>query len=143
MTGQRLLTAMAQADDRHTVPFILLAQTLVSLGLAALLWLFQDIETASAGLMGGMTAVIPNAFLAARLLGPSASKDAKALLRAAWVGEIGKLLLTVLLFAVIFLVIEPSSALAVFGGFIAAQSMVLGALLVGSGASRNFAKSKS
>ncbi len=87
--------------------------------------------------------MIPNAFLAARLLSPRASESAKALLRAAWLGEIGKLFLTILLFAAIFVLIKPSATLAVFGGFIAAQSMVWGALLLGGGVDRGLAKSKS
>ena len=54
--------------------------------------------------------------------------EAKALLRATWIGEIGKFLLTVLLFAVIFASVRPISALAVFGGFVAAQIVTIGVL---------------
>jgi ATP synthase protein I len=77
--------------------------------------------------LGGAAVVVPNAFLAARLLGASAS--ARALLRAAWIGEIGKLLLTVTAFIVIFAFVRPISAPAVFAGFIAVQLVVFGALL--------------
>jgi ATP synthase protein I len=55
------------------------------------------------------------------------------MLRAAWLGEIGKLALTALLFAVVFVSVRPLSAIAVFGGFIAAQLMVFGLPLIGSG----------
>jgi len=67
--------------------------------------------------------------LAARVLKPNRPMD--ALMRAAWIGEIGKLLLTVLAFGVIFGVVRPLSPPAVFAGFIAAQLVVFGALLVG------------
>ena len=80
-------------------------------------------------LLGVFVAVVPNAFLAARLLGSRA--DAKAILRAAWIGEIGKFALTVLLFGVIFASVRPSSALAVFGGFITAQLAAIGFLALG------------
>ena len=55
------------------------------------------------------------------------------MMRAAWLGEIGKVLLTVLAFGVIFGFVRPISPLAVFAGFIAAQLVVFGALLVGNG----------
>jgi len=77
-------------------------------------------------LLGVFVAVVPNAFLAARLLGSGA--DAKAMLRAAWIGEIGKFALTVLLFGVIFAMVRPASALAVFAGFITAQLTAIGIL---------------
>jgi ATP synthase protein I len=60
----------------------------------------------------------------------------------AWVGEIGKLLLTMLLFAAIFGAVRPLEPLAVFGGFIAAQMVIFGALLVG-GAQRTETITKS
>ena len=78
-------------------------------------------------LLGGVAAVVPNAFLAARLLQPSRDESAKAMMRSAWFGEIGKLLLTALLFGVIFGFVRPIQPLAVFAGFIAAQLVVFGA----------------
>ena len=57
-----------------------------------------------------------------------------ALLRSAWIGEFGKVVLTVLLFGVIFGALRPISPLAVFGGFIAAQFVVFLALLLPHGA---------
>jgi len=121
-------------DERHAVPKLLLAQIGVSVGLAALLWLGRDGTAAASALLGGMIAVIPNAFLAARLLSSARDANAGALLRAAWIGEIGKLLLTAVLFGVVFAFVRPLSALSVFGGFIAAQLVVFGALLGNRGA---------
>lgn len=120
--------------DRHVVVLTLLAQLLLSLVLAAIVWLWQGRIAAVSALLGGMVAVIPNGFLAARLLQPRA--DAKAMLRAAWIGEIGKLVLTAVLFGAIFGLMKSISALAVFGGFIAVQTVVLGSLLY-YGASRS------
>lgn len=134
---------MAHTDERHLVPLILLAQFTVSLGLAAVFGLLLGRGTAVALMAGGMAAVIPNTFLAARLLGPRAAAGAKALLRAAWLGEIGKLCLTILLFAAIFALLKPGFAPAVFGGYVAAQLMVVAVPLVVSGPVRNGAKSES
>ncbi|MBN1240785.1 MAG: ATP synthase subunit I [Gammaproteobacteria bacterium] len=118
-------------DDRRVVLLTLLAQTGVSLGLAGLLALLQGSVAAVSVLLGGLVAVIPNGFLAARLLKPRADDSARAIMRSAWIGEIGKLLLTALLFGVIFAVMRPIAAPAVFGGFIAAQLVIFGALLLG------------
>jgi ATP synthase protein I len=111
---------------------ILLAQVVASALTAGAFAVLQGKIAAVSALLGGAIAVIPNAFLAARLMSPGAGVSARAMLRAAWFGEIGKLLLTALLFAVVFASVRPLSALAVFGGFIAAQLMVFGVPLVGS-----------
>jgi ATP synthase protein I len=121
-------------DDRFFLPVTLLTQAGVSLGLAALLGFWQGKIVAVSALAGGMAVVIPNAFLAARLMAPRAGESAKALMRSAWIGEIGKLLLTVLLFGTIFALLRPISPPAVFGGFIAAQLVVFAALLFDKGA---------
>ena len=84
-------------------------------------------------LLGGVVAVLPNAFLAARLLTPGSAASAGAMLKAAWLGVIGKLLMTVVLFGVIFVAVNPLSVPAVFGGYIAAQLVILVAPLIGSG----------
>ncbi|HEY5622835.1 MAG TPA: ATP synthase subunit I [Gammaproteobacteria bacterium] len=92
----------------------------------ALLAIVQGRVAAISWLLGVAVAVIPSAFLAARLLGSQV--EARALLRAAKIGEIGKFLLTALLFAVIFATVRPLSAPAVFAGFIVAQIAVIGVL---------------
>jgi ATP synthase protein I len=127
-------------DDSRVVPLTLLGQAGVTLCLGAGLWLWQGQVAGASALLGGATAVIPNGFLAARLLQRRAG--ATALLRSAWIGEIGKWLLTAVLFAAIFGAVRPLVPLAVFGGFIAAQMVIFGALLLG-GARRNEAITKS
>jgi ATP synthase protein I len=129
-------------DVKHVVPVTLLAQTCVSLVAAAVLWAWMGAPAGMSALLGGVAVVIPNAFLAARLLRPSRDESMTAIMRSAWIGEIGKLLLTVLLFAAIFGAVRPSEPLAVFCGFIAAQMVVFGALLLG-GAPRTEAITKS
>jgi ATP synthase protein I len=123
-------------DVKHVVPLTLLVQACASLAAAAVCWAWQGEVAGVSALLGGAAAVVPNGFLAARLLAPSRDQTAKAMMRSAWFGEIGKLLLTVLAFGVIFGFVRPISPLAVFAGFIAAQLVVFGALLVGSGAAQ-------
>jgi ATP synthase protein I len=129
-------------DDKHVVPLTLLAQVCVSVVTAAVLWVWMGGVAAVSALLGGVAVVVPNGFLAARLLRPSRDESLTTIMSSAWVGEIGKLLLTMLLFAAIFGAVRPLEPLAVFGGFIAAQMVIFGALLVG-GAQRTETITKS
>jgi ATP synthase protein I len=117
-------------DVKHVVPLTLLVQVCVSFVAAVVFWAWMGGTAGKSALLGGVAVVIPNGFLAARLLRPG-DESAMAIMRSAWIGEIGKLLLTVLLFAAIFGAVQPLDPLAVFCGFIAAQMVVFGALLLG------------
>jgi ATP synthase protein I len=121
-------------DARHVIPLTLLAQVGVSVVAAAVCGIgFGSVAAASAAL-GGATAFVPNAFLAARLLTPPRDLSHRTMVRSAWIGEMGKLVLTVLLFGVIFGFVRPLAPLALFVTFIAAQMVPFGALLIGDGA---------
>jgi ATP synthase protein I len=130
-------------DVKHVVPLTLLLQVCVSVVLAAVLLVAVGPVAATSALLGGATAVVPNGFLAARLLTPSREETATAMMRSAWFGEIGKVLLTALLFGVIFGFVRPIVPLAVFAGFIAAQLVIFGALLFGGGVGAQEAMTKS
>jgi ATP synthase protein I len=130
-------------DVKHVVPVTLLVQACVSFVVAAVLWLWVGEVAGISALLGGAVAVVPNAFLAARLLAPSRDQSAGAMLRAAWLGEFGKVLLAALLFSVIFRFVRPIEPLAVFATFIAAQLVVHGALLLGGGGGAREAMTKS
>jgi ATP synthase protein I len=130
-------------DVKHVVPLTLLVQACVSFAVTAVAWVWVGDVAGMSALLGGMTAVVPNGFLAARVLQPSRDESAKAMMRSAWFGEIGKLLLTALSFGVIFGFVRPIEPLAVFASFIAAQLVVFGGLLVGNGAGAHQAMTKS
>ena len=120
-------------DDSRVVPLTLVGQTVVTVCLAAGTWIWQGQVAGVSALLGGATAVIPNGFLAARLLQWRAGSSAASLLGSVWIGAAGKLLLTAVLFAAIFGAVRPLTPLAVFCGFIAAQLVTFGALLLGGG----------
>ena len=130
-------------DVKHVVPVTLLVQLCVSFVVAAGLWAWMGEVAGISALLGGAAVVIPNGFLAARVLQPSRDESARAMMRSAWIGAIGKLLLTALLFGVIFGFVRPILPPAVFAGFIAAQLVVFGALLVGNGPGAHDAMTKS
>ena len=120
-----------EASDIQSVMLrVLVAQLGVGVVLAAVLWsLYGDVVGYSA-LLGGLVCVIPNAFLALRLAVPRKDPGAAALVRAAYVGELGKLALTVLFFTLVFTLVKPLSAAALFAGFIATQMVTLAGLLM-------------
>jgi ATP synthase protein I len=103
-------------------------QLLVGLGLAAIMWGLLGNVAGYSTLLGSLVCVVPNAFLGLRLVVPR--RDPGALKQAAWVGEIGKLALTVLLFTLVFTSVKPLNAAALFAGFIASQLTVFAGFLM-------------
>ena len=106
---------------------ILLAQLCVGGLVAGLLWLWRGETAALSWLLGSVICVVPNAFLAALLL--VRWTDARAVLRAAYWGEAGKLALTVVLFVLVFKHVRPLHAGLLFGGLIATQAVMWLALI--------------
>ena len=113
-----------------TIPRVLMWQFVVGAVLAAILWAVFGTVAGYSALLGSLTCVIPNGFLGLRLMAPR--RDPGALKKAAWIGESGKLALTVLLFALVFTQVKPLSAAALFAGFIASQLTVFSGLLMRS-----------
>ena len=112
---------------------VLLAQLGLSVVLAALFWGMNGTVSGYSALLGGLTCVIPNAFLALRLVVPRRDPGPGALVRAAYIGEIGKLALTVLMFTIVFTLVRPLAAGALFAGFIAAQLVTFSGFLMKDG----------
>ena len=109
---------------------VLVGQIGIGVVLAAVLWGLYGHVAGYSALLGSLTCVIPNAFLALRLVAPRRDPGAGALVRAAYIGELGKLGLTVLMFSIVFVLVRPLSPAALFAGFIAAQFMTLVGLLL-------------
>jgi ATP synthase protein I len=118
------------ASPMNPMLAILLAQLGLSVALAALFWGISGSVAGYSALLGGLTCVIPNTFLALRLVVPRRDPGAGALVRAAYIGELGKLALTVLMFGIVFTLIRPISAGALFAGFIAAQLVTFSGFLM-------------
>jgi len=112
---------------------VLVGQIGIGAVLAAALWGLYGHVAGYSALLGSLTCVIPNAFLALRLVVPRRDPGAGALIRAAYIGELGKLALTVLIFSIVFSMVRPLSAAALFAGFIAAQLMTVAGLLLRDG----------
>ena len=113
-----------------TIPRVLMWQFVVGVILAAGFWGIFGGVTGYSAMLGSLICVIPNAFLALRLMVPRRDPGAAALIRAAWIGEIGKLALTVLFFTLVFTLVRPLSAAALFAGFIASQLVAFSGFLM-------------
>ena len=109
---------------------VLAGQIGMGVALAVALWGIYGNVAGYSALLGSLTCVIPNAFLALRLAIPRQDPGARSLVRAAYVGELGKLALTVLIFSIVFTLVRPLAVAALFAGFIAAQLMTFAGLLM-------------
>lgn len=109
---------------------VLIAQTISGVVLAALFWSTMGRVAGYSAFIGSLICVVPSAFLALRLAVPRRDPGAGALMRAAYVGELGKLALTVLMFGVVFVAVRPLAAAPLFAGFIVAQLTTFSGLLM-------------
>jgi ATP synthase protein I len=120
-------------DIKSVMLKLLVVQAGVGVALAAVFWGVGGTVSGYSALLGGLITVLPNAFLALRLALPRRDPGAQALVRAAYLGELGKLALTVLFFSLVFTMVRPLSAAALFAGFIATQMVTLTGFLMQSG----------
>jgi ATP synthase protein I len=109
---------------------VLVGQLVVGAVLAVVLWGLAGRVAGYSALLGSLTCVIPNAFLATRIVFTRRDSGARALIRAAWTGELGKLALTVLMFSIVFVTVRPLAAGSLFAGFIAAQLVTFAGFLL-------------
>jgi ATP synthase protein I len=116
-----------------TILRVVIWQFFVGVVLAAVLLVVFGRVAGYSALLGSLTCVVPNAFLALRLMLPRRDPGAQALLRAAWIGEAGKLALTVLFFTLVFTQVRPLSAAALFAGFIVTQLVAFSGFLMRHG----------
>ena len=116
---------------------VLVAQIGIGAVLAVVFWGLRGPVAGYSALLGSLTCVIPNAFLALRLVVPRRDPGASALIRAAYIGELGKLALTVLMFSIVFALVRPLDAAPLFAGFIAAQLATIAGLVMRDKNERN------
>jgi ATP synthase protein I len=109
---------------------VLLAQLGLGVVLAMLFWGVSGRVAGYSALLGGLICVIPNAFLALRLVVSRREPGPEALVKAAYIGELGKLALTVIMFSVVFTLVQALAAWPLFAGFIGAQLVTLAGFLM-------------
>ena len=122
--------AMRRGSSTSVMLTVLAGQLGSGTALAALLWGTSGSVAGYSALLGSLVCVIPNAFLALRLAMPRRDPGARALVRAAYVGELGKLALTALLFGLVFVNVRPLATGPLFAGFVVAQLVIFAGFLL-------------
>jgi len=116
----------------HRLPAfpVLVAQTVVTFSAALILWLFRGQIAGYSGLLGGLVALVPNAYFAYRVFRYSGARSARAIVREFYSGEAGKIFLTAALFVLVWVGVKPLEATAVFTGYLAVLATGASALLI-------------
>ncbi len=127
------MTGQAERRSPSVVVKVLLSQLGLGMVIAMLFWGMSGHVAGYSALTGALTCVIPNAFLALRLTVRRRDPGATALVRAAYVGELGKLALTVIMFIMVFTLVRPLAVGALFAGFVAAQLATFAGFLMKNG----------
>jgi ATP synthase protein I len=110
---------MAGAEiARPPVHRITLAQLAVLFPLCLLLVALDKVFAYSA-LSGGLIAIVAQAYFAAVAFRWRGARSARAMARSGYAGEVGKFLLSVAGFAMVFAIVRPIDGLAVFVGYLA------------------------
>ncbi len=109
----------------HRLPVfpVLLAQLVVLLLAAAVLYGVRGQVASYSGLCGGLIVWLPNLYFAHKAFRSSRARAAQAIVRSFYAGEAGKLILTAVLFALTFAGVKPLEAPALFGIFVLALSV--------------------
>lgn len=108
----------------------LLIQVLACCILGAILWGVIDFKAAYSALLGGLAAVIPNAYFTYKAFRYFGARSVNAVIQSFWAGEAGKTVLTAVLFAVLFIGVKPLNIGMVFVGYILVQITSASVLLL-------------
>ena len=104
--------------ERPPVHRITLTQLAILVPLCLLLLAYDKVCAYSVA-SGGLIAIIPQAYFAALAFRWRGARSARAIARSSYAGEVGKFLLSVAGFAVVFATVRPIDGLAVFVGYLA------------------------
>ena len=104
---------------RPPVHRITLVQLVLLPLLCAGLWLLRGQVSAVSVLCGGLVAILPQAYFAARAFRWRGASAVRQIARASYAGEIGKFILSVAGFALVFAAVRPIEGAAVFIGYLA------------------------
>lgn len=116
----------------HRLPAfpVLVLQACAAFLAALILWFFQNPVAGYSGLLGGLVALVPNAYFAYRVYRYSGARSAQAIVREFYSGEAGKIILTAALFVLVWVGVKPLEATAVFAGYLAVLAVGASGLLI-------------
>ncbi|NQZ31118.1 MAG: ATP synthase subunit I [Oceanospirillaceae bacterium] len=100
---------------------------LIAIGAIALLVSLKSWEWGYSALLGGLIYLIPYAYAANRILidaaHTTAEQSANRTLADLYIGQIWKMVIGALLFALVFVLVKPLSPFSLFGTYIAVQAL--------------------
>lgn len=100
-------------------PFLrIFASQLIVLVMVSAGLLFADGVLAYSVLLGGMISIVPNGYFATLAYRYSGARAATDVARSLYRGEVGKFVLTAIMFACVFVLVKPLSTAALFTMFI-------------------------
>ncbi len=115
---------MQQAGERlRVIKLILLGQFLAMSAVGIIGFILGGQLTGLSALLGGLIAWLPNTYFALRAFRYRGARAAQKIVRSFYAGAFGKMILTMAMFAVVFIKVKPLSALALFVGFAIVQTM--------------------
>jgi len=114
---------MQQAGQRLRVIKLLLIWQFATALLIGAVAMLSGPTAAKSAIIGGLICWLPNCYFAFRAFRYRGARAARQIVRSFYAGEAGKMALTVLLFAVVFINVRPLHALALFMGFTAVQTL--------------------
>lgn len=113
----------ASARLHGSALFFVWAQVFSVLLLSLLLWIFKGSMVGYSAILGGVTVILPNFYLARKLFAQTGAQAINKIVRAFYVGEAMKLGLTISLCLLIFKLV-PVAMLPFFTAFIVAQAVI-------------------
>jgi len=115
---------MNQAKQRlRVIKWMLVVQFLTTLLFALVAWLIKGQVAGYSALLGGFICWLPSCYFAYRAFRYKGARAADKIVRSMYAGEVGKMLLTMALFTMVFVRVRPLDALALFAGFVIIQSV--------------------
>lgn len=115
---------MQQAKQRLRVIKLILVGQLIAMFLVGLIgYLMSGQVNGLSALLGGLIAWLPNVYFALRAFRYRGARAAQRIVRSFYAGAFGKMILTMAMFAVVFIKVKPLGALALFVGFAAVQTI--------------------
>lgn len=115
---------MQQASQRlHVIKKLLAGQFLAMLIVGLIGFLTAGHVAGISALLGGFICWLPSMYFAMRAFRYKGARAAQKIVSSMYAGAVGKMLLTMALFTIVFIKVKPLSALALFLGFAVVQTM--------------------
>jgi len=114
---------MQPAGERlRVIKLILVGQFLAMVLVGSVGYLLAGQVSGLSAMLGGLIAWLPNTYFALRAFRYRGARAAQKIVRSFYAGAFGKMILTMAMFAIVFIKVKPLSALALFIGFAIVQT---------------------